>query len=60
MGKVVTGATDEISIDLAPVLLGGGVRYFEKFSAAPILLDGPSRLLRGTRVAHLRYQVRRP
>lgn len=53
------GLLDEISIDLVPVLLGSGVRFFEELTAAPILLDGPDLLVEGSRVTHLRYQVRR-
>jgi dihydrofolate reductase len=54
------GLLDEISIDLAPVLLGSGVPFFEQLKAAPILIDGPSLVLEGERVTHLRYTVRRP
>jgi dihydrofolate reductase len=53
------GLVDEISIDLVPVLLGSGVRLFDELKAAPILLDGPDLLVEGSRVTHLRYQVRR-
>lgn len=53
------GLLDEIWIDLVPVLLGGGVPFFEQLEAAPILLDGPSLVLEGARVTHLRYSVRR-
>jgi len=53
------GLLDEISIDLVPVLLGSGVRLVDELKAAPILLDGPDLLAEGSRVTHLRYQVRR-
>ena len=53
------GLIDEILIDLVPVLLGSGVRFFEELKAAPILFDGPVVLVEGSRVTHLRYQVRR-
>ncbi len=53
------GLLDEVWIDLVPVLLGSGVRFFEELKAAPILLDGPELLVEGSRVTHLRYQVRR-
>ena len=53
------GLLDEISIDLVPVLLGNGVPLFEHFEA-PILLDGPTLVVQGQRVTHLRYTVRRP
>lgn len=53
------GLVDEIWIDLVPVLLGSGVRFFDELKAAPILLDGPDLLVEGSRVTHLRYLVRR-
>jgi dihydrofolate reductase len=53
------GLLDEIWIDLVPVLLGSGVRFLEELKAAPILLDGPDLVVEGSRVTHLRYQVRR-
>lgn len=53
------GLLDEISLDLVPVLLGSGVPLFEHFEA-PILLDGPTLVVQGQRVTHLRYTVRRP
>lgn len=48
---------DEIWFDLVPVLLGGGVRFFDQLEG-PMPLDGPS-IIEGTRVTHLRYVVRR-
>ena len=54
------GLLDEISIDLVPVLLGSGVPFFDQLKAAPILLDGPSLVVEGERVTHLRYTIRRP
>lgn len=53
------GLLDEIWNDLVPVLLGSGVRFFEELKAAPILLEGSDLLREGSRVTHLRYQVRR-
>jgi len=53
------GLLDEISIDVAPVLLGSGVRFLDELKATPILLDGPDQIVEGSRVTHLRYQVRR-
>jgi hypothetical protein len=52
--------TAEISIDLVPVMLGGGAPFFEQLKAAPILLDGPSLIVEGERVTLLRYTLRRP
>ena len=45
--------------DLVPVLLGSGVRFLDELQAGPILLDGPDQVVEGSRVTHLRYQVRR-
>lgn len=50
------GLIDEIWLDLAPVLLGGGVRFFDPLEHAPITLDGPA-VVEGTRITHLRYVV---
>ncbi|HEY1824610.1 MAG TPA: hypothetical protein VGG21_01440 [Acidimicrobiales bacterium] len=48
---------DELAIDLAPVLLGSGVRFFDERSRV-LLLEDPT-VREGTRVVHLRYRVRR-
>lgn len=45
-------------MDLAPVLLGAGIRFFGEL-ASPLLLDDPA-VIEGTRVTHLRFRVRRP
>ena len=52
------GLVDEIAIDLAPVLLGTGLRFFGELAHAPLLLDDPE-VIPGARVTHLRYRVRR-
>ena len=49
---------DEIAIDLAPVLLGAGIRFFGELAHAPLLLDDPE-VIQGSRVTHLRYRARR-
>jgi dihydrofolate reductase len=51
------GLLDEVVLDLVPVVLGGGTRFFEGLQAGPFLLDGPE-ITQGTRVTHLRYTVR--
>lgn len=53
------GLLDEITLDLVPVLLGGGVPYLDHVKAGPILLDGPT-ITKGSRVTHLHYVVRKP
>jgi dihydrofolate reductase len=52
------GLVDEIAVDLAPVLLGDGIRFFGDLAQAPLLLDDPE-VIQGSRVTHLRYRVRR-
>jgi dihydrofolate reductase len=52
------GLLDEIWLDLVPVLLGGGVPFFDQVRTAPVLLDGPT-IIEGARVTHMRYLVRR-
>ena len=52
------GLLDEIWVELVPVLLGGGVKFFDQLEHAPVLLDGPE-ITEGKDVTHLRYRVRR-
>jgi dihydrofolate reductase len=53
------GLVDEIFVDLVPVLLGGGVPFFEHLKKAPVVLEGPVSVIEGKDVTHLRYVVRR-
>ena len=48
---------DEIAVELAPVLLGGGIRFFGELAHPPVLLDDPE-VIEGSRVTHLRFRVR--
>ena len=50
------GLVDEIQIDLAPVLLGGGVRLFDHLGTQPIELEQLD-VVKGLSVTHLRYRV---
>lgn len=50
------GVVDELRVDLVPVLLGSGIRWFEHLET-DIVLDDPV-IVPGTRVTHLSYQVR--
>src|SRR3954467_1103009 len=52
------GLVDEIAMDVAPVVLGEGVRFFGSH-AGTVLLEDPDQVVRGDRVLHLRYTVRR-
>ena len=53
------GLLDEIWVDLVPVLLGGGTRFFDQLKGAPFELEGPISVVKGSDVTHLRYRVRR-
>src|SRR5262249_59147643 len=52
------GLVDEIAMDVAPVVLGDGVRFFGSH-AGTILLDDPDQVVRGDRVLHLHYTLHR-
>jgi dihydrofolate reductase len=55
------GLLDEIHVDLVPVILGGGTPFFSDVKNAPVELEGPTSIVEGTSVTHLRYRVvRRP
>ena len=53
------GLLDEIWVDLVPVLLGGGTPFFDELTGAPVELEGPTSVIEGIDVTHLRYRVRR-
>jgi dihydrofolate reductase len=50
------GLLDEIHVDIAAVLLGSGVRLFDRLAGAPVVLGNPT-VIRGVGVTHLRYSV---
>jgi dihydrofolate reductase len=52
------GLLDEISIDIAAVFLGSGVRLFDHLAATPAVLGNPT-VIAGVGVTHLRYPVRK-
>jgi dihydrofolate reductase len=51
------GLIDEVGVDLVPVVLGAGVRFFGDYAGSPLLLDNP-RVVQGDRVTHLHYRLR--
>lgn len=53
---LAAGLLDAISVDLVPVLLGEGVRWFDNLAAAPIRLGGPT-VIEGNGVTHITYPV---
>jgi dihydrofolate reductase len=52
------GLLDEISVDIAAVLLGSGVRLFDHLAGTPAVLGNPT-VFQGFGVTHLRYPVRK-
>jgi len=51
------GLLDEISVDVAALLLGSGVRLFDHLVGTPTTLGDPT-VVAGVGVTHLRYPVR--
>lgn len=52
------GLVDEVAMDVVPVVFGSGKRYFGPVGDQHLLED-PDVVIRGDRVLHLRYRVRR-
>src|SRR5262245_44597299 len=58
-GQVLAaGLVDEVAMDVAPVVFGSGKRYFGSVDAQHLLED-PDVVIKGNRVLHVRYRVRR-
>jgi dihydrofolate reductase len=55
---LAAGLIDEVAMDVAPVVLGSGKRYFGSVDAQH-LLKSAHVVIQGDRVLHLRYRVRR-
>ena len=56
-GQVLAaGLADEVQMDLAPVVLGGGVPFLGRIPGLMRLLRNP-RVVEGDRVTHLSYQI---
>jgi dihydrofolate reductase len=52
------GLVDEVAMDVVPVVFGSGKRYFGPVGGQHLLED-PDVVIRGNRVLHLRFRVRR-
>ena len=52
------GLLDELSVDIAAVLLGSGVRLFDHLASTPAVLGNPT-VIAGVGGTHLRYPVRK-
>jgi len=52
------GLLDEISVDIAALFLGSGVRLFDALADTPRFLGNP-KVIAGVGVTHLRYPVRK-
>ncbi len=50
------GLLDEVTVNLVPVLLGGGVRLFDHLGPAPIELESTG-VVEGSGVTHLTFRV---
>ena len=58
-GQVLAlGLVDEVAMDVAPVVIGSGKRYFGSVDAQHLLEDAHA-VVQGNRVLHVRYRVRR-
>ena len=52
------GLVDEVRMDVVPVVIGSGIRYFGSVDAQH-LLGGPEEVVPGDGVLHVRYRARR-
>lgn len=55
---LAAGLVDEVAMDVVPVVLGSGRRYFGGIDGQ-LLLEDPHVVIQGDRVLHLRFKVRR-
>jgi dihydrofolate reductase len=55
---LAAGLVDEVRMDVVPVVLGSGKRYFGSVDGQHLLED-PDVVVQGKRVLHVRYRVRR-
>jgi dihydrofolate reductase len=55
---LAAGLLDAVSVNLVPVMLGQGIRWFTEFSGDPVMFENPS-VVEGDAVTHLLYRVRK-
>jgi dihydrofolate reductase len=53
---LIAGLLDEIYIDLAPILLGSGIRLFDNLGTEPIELESTG-VVEGSGVTHLKFRI---
>ena len=53
------GLIDEVAIDLVPIVMGAGHRYFADVDPADVKLGDPTVVIPAQRVTHLRFPVLR-
>ncbi len=53
---ISAGLVDEVGIDLVPVLLGAGMRFFDHLGTGPIELER-TRVVEAPGVTHIRFRV---
>ena len=56
-GCLELGLLDEVAIDLVPVVMGGGRRFFGNTTVEDLPLGDPTTCIRGDQVTHLRFPV---
>jgi dihydrofolate reductase len=49
------GLLDEVTIELVPLLMGDGIRFFDKLTTSPVMFENPT-IIEGDRVTHLTYR----
>jgi len=53
------GLLDEVGVELVPVVLGAGKPLFASLASTPVEFEGPTSVVQGTGVTHLRYRVKK-
>ncbi|SFR95001.1 Dihydrofolate reductase [Microbacterium sp. cf046] len=54
---LAAGLVDEVGVDLVPIVMGSGHRYFEDIEPADVKLGDPTVIIPARSVTHLRYPV---